>query len=127
MINDWIWGNEPHTTAKYPQIEIKVADNPTKPISIGPEYIEEEDAYLNIYFYTKNGYKVDVNGITYRNAQLVEYYLGQIHKTLKSDNSSLFCSGAKDYKKVNSSTIEYDFNTQLYWGYVTIFVRFFQI
>ena len=69
----WVYADEPHTTFKYPQIEIKKLDNPSEPITIGPGYTEYEQLFLNIWFYTKNGFKMTTGGVEYKNAQLTEY------------------------------------------------------
>lgn len=122
----WIFANEPHTTSKYPQIQIQKLDNPTEIISIGPEYAEREFLYLNIFFYLKNSWKMIVNGTTYVNAQAVEYYQGLIKTTLKSQFSTLFDAGVKGYAHLNTSMVEYDSEVQLYFGSVTIRVEFFQ-
>jgi len=122
----WIWANEPHSTFKYPQIEIKKVDNPSEPISIGANYWEQEQVFANIWFYSKNGFKLTVSGTEYKNAQLVEYYLGQIKQTLKANFAELACADANGYKHVNTTRIEYDTDTQLYYGAVTVRVRFFQ-
>ena len=121
----WIWQDEPTTVAKYPSIQIEKINNPTKPISIGYNYWEEETLFLNIWFYTKNGFKITVTGTEYINAQLVEYYQGLIKTTLKAQASTLHTAGVGSYKHVNTTNVDYDPATQLYFGAVTVAVRYF--
>jgi len=122
----WIFYNEPISSPKYPIIELKKIDNPTTVLTIGSNYWEEEQIFVNIWFYTKNGFKITVSGTDYLNESLVEYYLGQIKTTLKGEFNTLFDAGVKGYKAINTTKIEYDPATQLYFGAVTIRVRFFQ-
>jgi hypothetical protein len=123
--SDWVFANEPHSSFKYPQIELLKIDNPTFPMTIGPDYWEFEQVFINIWFYTKNGFKLTVAGVEYSNAQLVEYYQGLIKTTLKAKFTTLETSGAKMFKHVNTSPTQYDPDTQLYFGNVTIRVAFF--
>ena len=122
----WISANEPHSTFKYPQIELLKINNPSDPISLGSDYWEQEQVFINIWFYTKNGFKITPESTEYKNAQLVEYYLGQIKETLKSAFTTLSDAGVKGYKHINTTIIQYDKDTQLYFGAVTIRVRFFK-
>lgn len=121
----WIFADEPHSAAKYPQIEIKKVDNPTQVLSIGPAYAEREKLFLNIWFYSKNGFKVTIGGVEYKNASLVDYYMGIIKTTLKAQFSTLFDAGVKGYKHMNTSQAEYDPVTQLYFGAISIHVEYF--
>jgi len=122
----WVFGNEPITSAKYPQIQLKKIDNPSEPISMGPNYMEHEQLFINIYFYNKNGFKITVDGTTYQNAQMTEYYLGLIKSTLKDNFMVMAEQCARGYKHINTTQIEYDPDTQLYYGAVTIRIRWFQ-
>ena len=121
----WIYYNEPILSAKYPIVELKKVDNPSVPIDIGSNYMEYEQLFLNIWFSTKNGFKINVSGTEYVNSQLVEYYQGLIKSTLKAQFDTLHDAGAKMYKHVNTSPIEFDKETQLYFGSVTIRVSYF--
>ena len=121
----YIFANEPSTHAKFPKIEIKKVDNPSVPIDINYNYMEYEQLFLNVWFYSKNGFKVTVSGIEYKNEQFVEYYLGQIKETLKAQSSTLHTSGAKMYKHMNTTPIGYDPDTQLYFGAVSIRISYF--
>jgi len=121
----YIFADEPILGAKYPQIQLKKLDNPTVPISIGPDYWEHEQVFINIWFYSKNGFKLTVNGVEYTNAQLVEYYLSLIKTTLKSQFLTLQTAGVGGYKHINTSPIGYDPETQLYYGNVNIRVWWF--
>lgn len=124
--NMYIFSNEPHSTFKYPQIELLKIDNPSSPISIGSNYWEQEEVIINIWFYTKNGFKITPASTEYQNAQLVEYYLGQIKETLKENFNTLSDAGVKGYKHINTTKVDYDKDTQLYFGACTIRVRFFK-
>ncbi len=122
----WIFANEPITTYKYPMVQVLEVDNPTEVISIGSNYWEYEQVFINLWFYTKNGFKITVGGTEYKNAQMVEYYKGQIKETLKAKFTTLFSAGVKGYKHINTTKVEYDPDTQLYYGAVTIRVMFFK-
>jgi hypothetical protein len=121
----WIFYNEPNLGSKYPIIEISKLDNPSEPIDIGSDYTVHEQLILNIWFYSKNGFKVKISDVEYVNAQLVELYLGKIKETLKAKYTTLDASCAKMYKCVNSSAITYDPDTQLYYGNLVIRVAYF--
>ena len=121
----WIYGDEPHVASKYPQIEIKKVDNPSTIISIGENYGEREFVFMNIWFYIKNGFTMIIDGVQYKNTEAVEYYLGLIKRTLKSQNGTLFTAGVKGYSHLNTTRVEYDPATQLYYGAATIRVEFF--
>lgn len=121
----WVFADEPHSAFKYPLIEIKKVDNPSEVLTIGPEYWEREQVFANIFIYSKNGFKITVSGTEYSNAQLVEYMLGQIKTTLKAQFSTLFSEGVKSYKHVNTTIIEYNPDTQLYFASVTVRVEFY--
>ena len=121
----YIFMDEPHVAARYPQIELKKVDNPSTVISIGPEYAEREYVYINIWFYSKNGFTGIVDSTSYKNAALVEYYMGLIKTTLKSQFNILHAAGVNGYNHLNTSTVAYDPETQLYFGAVSIKVEFF--
>ena len=122
----WIWSDEPIVGASYPMIQFKKISNPTENISIGSDYWEHEQVFISIWFYTKNGFKINVSGTEYTNAQLVEYYLGLIKNTLKDDFNNLFTAGVGGYRNMDTSSIEYDEKTQLYYGNVVSRVWFFR-
>lgn len=122
----WIFcANEPHSAVKYPQIELGKLDNPTEVIDIGYNYMEFEELYINVWFYTKNGFKVTIGGIEYTNGQLVEYYQGLIKTTLKAQASTLHDADAKMYKHINTSKYGYDKDTQMYYGNVVVRLAYF--
>ena len=123
----WIFADEPRVGPKYPQIQIRKLDNPTTVLSIGPDYGEREFLYLNIWFYTKNGWKATIDGVEYSNSQFVEYYQGLIKTTLKAGGEDMFDAGVKAYRHLNTTTVEYDTDTQLYFGSVIIKVEYFQV
>lgn len=123
--NMWIYTDEPISGAKFPQIQIYKFDNPSEPISIGSNYYEYEQLIFRIWFLSKNGFKVTVSGTTYVNAQLVEYMLGQIKQTLKSEFNTMFDEGVKNYRHINTSQVIYDKDTQLYQGFVLGQVSYF--
>lgn len=123
--SSWIRGDEPDTGFKYPKIEILKLDNPTTPIDIGPEYMEHEQLMLNIWFYSKNGFKLTVSGTEYTNAQVVEYYLGQIKQCLKGKFNYMYNLGVGGYKHYKTTKVEYDPESQLYFGSVSIRVWYF--
>ena len=122
---EWCWLDEPVAVQKYPMIQLEKIDNPTRPISIGQNYWEEEKLFINIWFYSKHGFKLTISGTEYVNAPLVEYYLGKIKTTLKSQFSALHTAGVGSYKHINTTKVDYDPQTQLYYGAVTIGVRYF--
>jgi len=121
----WVWTDEPEFGAKYPRIQVKKIDNPSEILSIGPNYGEREFVYINLWFHSKENFKILVSGTTYKNDQLVEYYLGQIKQTLKLQNETMHTAGAKGYKHMNTTPVSYDSETQLHTAAVTIRVEFF--
>jgi len=121
----YIFADEPITSAKYPQIQLKKVDNPSEPIDIGSNYMEHEQLFINIWFYNKNGFKIVVDGVTYSNAQMTEYYLGLIKSTLKDNFTNMADECVRGYKHINTTNIEYDPETQLYYAAVTVRVRWF--
>jgi len=121
----WVFADQPISGGKYPQVVLKKFDNPTEVLDIGYDYEEFEQLYIDVWFYSKNGFKITVGGTEYVNAQLVEYYQGLIKSTLKAQASTLHTAGAKMYKHINTSPIAYDSETQLYFGSVTIRVAYF--
>jgi len=125
--NMWIFANEPNVATKYPQIELKKVDNPVDIIDIGFNYMEHEMVFMNIWVYVKNGFKITVDGVEYKNAQVVEYMLGQIGDTLKDNQATMVTNCVNSgYKKVNTTTVEYDSTTQLYYGAITVRGWFFK-
>ena len=123
--SEWIYSDEPRTGYRHPQIQIKKVDNPSEPIDIGPNYTEFEQLFLNVWVYSKNGFKFTVSGTEYTNAKAVEYLMGQVKSLLKDDFNNLFDNGAKMYKHINTTTVEYDPDNQLYFGAATIRVAYF--
>ena len=121
----WVYSDEPISGAQFPQVQLLKIDNPSRPISIGSNYWEQEELFLNIWFSSKNGFKATISGTEYKNAQLVEYYLGNIKSTLKDQFNTLHDAGVGSYYHVNTTPVEYDSETQLYFGAVTIRVRYF--
>lgn len=121
----FIFGDEPVTNHKYPQIQLLKSNNPSEPITIGPAYTEYEQLFINIWVYSKNGFKITVSGTEYKNAEIIEYYLGLIKTTLKAQFNTLFSNGAKMYKHINTTNIIYNEREQLYTGAVTIRVAYF--
>jgi hypothetical protein len=122
----WIRGDEPDVSPKYPKIQILKVSNPTVPIDIGSTYMEHEQLILNIWIYSKNGFKITVSGTEYSNAQLIEYYLGQIKTCLKGKFNYMYNLGVGGYKHMNTSTVTYDPETQLYFAAVSIRVWWFK-
>ena len=125
--NFWIFSDEPTAIGKFPIIQLKKLDNPTKILDIGYEYTEHERCFINIWFSSKNGFKVTIAGVEYSNAQLVEYYLGLIKRTLKAKAAVLHTAGAIGYHHMNTSPVEYDDATQIYYGVVTCQVEYFVV
>lgn len=123
--DSWIFYQEPNSHAKHPKIVMKKFDNFSRPIDIGPDYTEMEEVLVQIFFYSKNGFKIVVNGTTYSNEQFVEYELGKIKDILKQQFCALQTAGVKMYKCVNTSSIGYDPDTQVYWGYLIVRGAFF--
>jgi hypothetical protein len=126
--NYFIFTDEPLTSAKYPQVQLKQIDNPRRVISIGSNYGEQERLVIQILFFTKNGFKITVSGTEYVNSQLVSYYESLIETTLKDKfaDNTLYNLGIKGYKCYNATTPEYEESTQLYFGAVLIEVFYFK-
>lgn len=121
----WIYASEPLAGAKYPMLQLKKTDNPTEVIDIGYDYTEFEQLFVNCWFSSKNGFKLTIGGTEYVNEGLVEYYLGLIKTTLKAQASTLHTAGTKMYRHINTTGVEYDPATQLYFGAVTIRIAYF--
>lgn len=121
----WIFSDEIISSGKFPQVQLLKMDNPTEILDIGPNYAEYEQLFINVWFRTKNGFKVTIGSTTYTNAQLIEYYQGLIKRTLKSHFNVLFDLGVKGYRHLNTTNPAYDPDTQLYYGAVTIKVFYF--
>jgi len=122
----WIFSDEPLTSPKFPIIEVTKADNPSEILSFGcTDYWEQDTLFMNIWFKSKNGFKITVSGTEYVNTKLGEYYLGLIKKTLKAQHATLHDLGVGGLKAINTTKVEYDPVTQLYFGAVTMRVWFF--
>jgi hypothetical protein len=104
---------------------LPTVDNPTEIMDIGYDYMEEEQLFVNVWIYSKSGFKITIDGTEYSNAQLVEYYQGLIKETFKDKASDLHDEELTSYRHINTSAIGFDENTQLYFGSVMIRVRYF--
>ena len=125
----WVFADEPHAGAKYPKVEVlKEVGGYNEVIGMGTPYSDVEHNYYNVYFYVKNGTSIVVDGTTYKNSQVVDYYQGQIKSTIKSQfNSITSADGIKDVIPMVTSDIGYDSNTQLYYAYITFRVRHYNV
>jgi len=123
--SNWIFADEPNSVKSYPMIELEKVDNPTTNISIGPNYTNHEMVFINIWCYVKNGFTITTSGVSYKNAQVVEYMLNSIKTTLKAQFSSLNTNCAGGFRVLNSAPIEYDPDTQLYYSQVSVRVWYF--
>ena len=123
--SEFIFGDEPLLSHKHPTIQLKKIDNPTEVISMGYNYTEFEQLFINVWVYVKNGFNVTISGTKYSNAEAVEYLVGQIKTTLKEDASNLHDEGVKMYKHVNTTTVDYLPDQQLYACACTIRVAYF--
>ena len=125
----WIFADEPHAGAKYPKVEVlKATGGINSVIGMGSPYTDVEHNYYNVFFYVKNGTTIVVDGTTYKNSQVVDYYQGLIKSTIKNQFSSLTSAGGiKDVISLTTSEIDYDSDTQLYYGYITFRVRHFNV
>lgn len=123
----WIFADEPITSDKYPIIELNKLKSDSNIISMGDtDYCDHTLLYITVWFSSKNGFKVTIDGTEYKNSQLVEYYLGKIGETLKSKFNVLFNQGVGGYRQLSSEKVAYDHNTQLYYGAVQIRVWYFK-
>ena len=123
----YIFSDEPVSVSRYPIIQLKKLENPTEILNIGYTYTERERLIVNIWFSSKNGFKATISGTEYTNAQLVEYYLGLIKRTLKAQAAVLHTAGVIGYHHLNTTPPAYDDATQLYYGCVTIQVEYYVI
>jgi len=121
----YVFYNEPISSPRYPIIEIKKVDNPEEVISIGPNFTVSEIVIANLWVYSKNGFKVTVGDTTYLNSRLVEYLLVQIKETIKDEFSNLFTSGII-CRTINTTSVSYDSETQLYFANVSVRIWFFR-
>ena len=123
--SQFIFADEPVSGARYPLVQLSKLNNPSIPITIGPNYWEHEQVILNVWVYSKNGFKITVSGTDYVNASLVEYYLDKIKNALKGQFSNMEDLGVGGFKVLNTSRVEYDPATQLYFAAVSVRVWFF--
>jgi len=121
----WIHTDIPLTGAKYPRVQLKKVDNPVAIIDIGRNYMEHEMVFINCWVYAKNGFKTTISGTEYKNEQLVEYLLGNIGDTLKAHQEDMYALKIDGYRKMNTTSVEYDTVTQLYYGAITVRCWFF--
>ena len=121
----WIFSDEPITSPKYPIVQLKKINNPVNILDIGTNYMEHEQIFINCWVQVKNGFKVTIDGTELTNAQLVEKLLYQIGDTLKNDQIAMQTLGVKGYKKINTSPVGYDPETQLYFAAITVRVWIF--
>jgi len=123
----WIFADEPILSDKFPIIEIKKIRTPKSIISMGDtDYWEHVYVFCNLWFSTKNGFKITVDNVEYSNSQLVEYYLDEAAKTLKANFNTMFDLGVGGYREIDTTPIEYDPNTQLYYGALIFRVWYFR-
>lgn len=123
--SSFIFMDEPHSITKYPVIEIEKINNPSEIIEIGPEHMEWEMVFSNIWFTTKNGFKCTISGTEYSNSMLVQYYLDYMKNVLKGQLTVLHNLGVGGIKSINTTKVLYDSNTQTYSGALTIRCWFF--
>lgn len=121
----WIFTDDPRQDATFPRVQISKFNNTNQVLTIGPEYFDHERLFLNLTVYVKNDFKVVINGVTYKNEQLVDYIQGEIKKVLKSRFSSLQSQGVGGFRNLSTSNIVYEPDSQLYYGTVSIRVWFF--
>jgi len=125
--SSYIFGDEPISNDKYPQIQILQAGDTPSPeiLDIGMEYMVRKRVFLNVWIYTKNGFKVTVDGTEYVNARLLLYYRELVEKCLKSHIVDMDALGARDYHLIKEGKVNYDSSTQLYNTYFTICLEYF--
>lgn len=123
----WIYkSQDPRRDATFPRINIKKIRNPRDNIGInGFNFTELEECFMRVYFYTKAGFRVSISNTTYKNENLVEYYLGQITRKLKLNQSTLDVNDITGYKAIDTSPVSYEENTGTYIGYAQIRVWWF--
>jgi hypothetical protein len=124
--SQWIYYNEPISSPKYPIIELTKLTNPEIVLDIGPNFAVSEVVIANLWVYSKNGFNVNIAGTEYLNSRLVEWLFVQIKNIIKTQFSSLFSSGII-CRTLNTSRIEYDPNTQLFFGAVSVKIWFFKL
>jgi len=121
-----VYTDTPLSGAKYPRVQLKKLDNPVSIMDIGTNYMEHEMVFINCWVFVKNGFKVTINGTLYTNEQLVEYLLGDIGDTLKAHQTDMNALGIGGYKKINTTEVGYDIDTQLYFAAITTRIWFFK-
>jgi hypothetical protein len=124
----WIFTGEPDTRYKHPAIFIKLLDNPNKILNINQfDWTDQEFMIINIWFYTKAGFKITVGSEVYANNRLVDYYVGLIKTILKQNQTYLWDNGVKGFSKINTVNSRPSMNKQEYYGAATIRVFWFNI
>lgn len=127
----WVHTDLPLTQATYPRIQIKKLPGTNEIISMGTAYAEWSMAYFNIFFYSKNDFKINatINGATTSidNENIVSYYLEQIKHALKDNQATSQDLSIDGFKKVSTSPVFYNTDTKLHYGYLTVRYWFFDL
>lgn len=123
----WIHTDYPLAVATLPRIQImKRGPSTSEIIDIGPDFLEWKTLVLDIWFWTKLGFKWD-NGDTYlKDEEFVKEYLDKIWKTIKAK-----CEWLKlTYKitglaNLEEGTPEKETDSQRYRGVISIRIWYF--
>jgi len=118
----WIHTDNPLNSARYPRIKISKVQSNNDIISIGTNYTDIEKVIISVVFFTKDNFSISVNSTDIKNELLVEYYLSEIKRVLKENQSTLQLLGIDGFKCMSTSEPVFDHDTQLHYG--EIFCRF---
>jgi hypothetical protein len=116
----WIFTDNPFSNATYPRVKLSLHNHSATPIDIGPNYMDWERVFVKIDFFTKQDFKVEIDGVVYKNEQLVHKYQNTIHDTLKEKFNELYSNGVKGYKLEGMSQSGFDPEYVCHKGYIII-------
>ena len=117
---NWIFTDDPFSSATYPRIKLNIQDHTASPMDIGPNYMNWEQVVVRITFFTKNDFKVSIDGVTYSNEQLVYKYENEIHDVLKSKFNDLYSGGVKGFRLLSMGTPAFSSEYMSHTGYIIV-------
>ena len=120
---NWVHRDTPLGQATYPRIQVVKGSKENDIISLG--YSKKRTLLLNIFFYTRKGFKVVIDGTSYTNENLVEYCLEEIEDTLDTYRDSISSTWGLKVSTSNEPIYIPDENN--YIGMLTVRIFYFRI
>lgn len=121
----FIHTDDPLQSAKFPRIKISKVRSENEIISLGTDYVDKETVIVSIIFFTKNDFKVSLSSVETKNELIVEYYLSEIKRVLKTNQTTLQALGIDGFKCMSTSEPMYNPDTQLHFGEILCRYWFF--